>query len=363
MADGFEQAALAFDRDMGNAPSRASGGGMSERQSAPEPIFGHSDAHENDVLAGGDNTLTPEEKAAARKPRKEEIEDDEQFDPMSLLDEEADDELDPDADEGEGDDDEGDDDEGDELLDQKVTVMVDGEEQEVNVREALNGYIRTQTWHKRMNELDSVKKDLASHASRVVEDRQRADILLSEAEQVMSEFLPAEPDWDKLFAEDPANARRLQKNYEALKGKVTEIREKRLKAQKEQAERDLQETIAYSKEEFQKFAAITKWKNKEEMEKDITSMRKTAMTAGFSEEEIRNVHDSRMLNLLRKASKFDRMMAARPKPAKTTKTPVTPGAGSKRTAHKGIIGAQKKLAKTGSVEDAAAVFGQIINRR
>ena len=363
MADGFEQAALAFDRDMGNASARPSGGGMSERQSAPEPIFGHSDSHETDILAGGDDKPTPEE-IEARRSKRQPVEE-EEFDPMSLLDEENDDEgQDPDEGEQEGDgEDDEDGDEDAELFDQKVAVMVDGEEQEVSVREALNGYIRTQTWHKRMNELDDVKKELGSHAARVVEDRQRADALLSEAEQVMQEFLPPEPDWDKLFAEDPANARRLQKNYESLKGKVTEIREKRLKAQKEQAERDLEETVAYSKQEFQKFAAITKWRNKEEMEKDINSMRKTALSAGFSEGEIRNVHDSRMLNLLRKASKFDRMMAARPKPSKTTKTPVTPGAGSKRTAHKGIIGAQKKLAKTGSIEDAAAVFGQIINRR
>lgn len=134
MADGFEQAALAFDRDMGNAPSRASGGGMSERQSAPEPIFGHSDAHENDVLAGGDDKPTPEE-IEARRSKRQSVEDEEEFDPVSLLDEENDDEgQDPDEGEQEGDgegDEDGDEDA--ELFDQKVSVMVDGEEQELSL--------------------------------------------------------------------------------------------------------------------------------------------------------------------------------------------------------------------------------------
>lgn len=362
MADGFEQAEITFGRDMGGEARSSSPSDISERKVAPEPIFGNSDSHENDLVAGGDNEPYPKSERKAKKAKEDDEEDEFALDGDP---EDADDGSDPEDADDDSDPEDADDEDSDEkeFLNQKVTVNIDGEPQEVDLREALNGYIRTQTWHRRMNEVDSARKEVVAHAERVVEDRQRADILLSEAEQLMAEFIPQEPDWDKLFAEDPANARRLQKNYEKLHEKLAEIRNKRSAASKEQAEKDVQDTIRYSKEEFQKFANTAKWRNKEEMEKDISSMRRTALSTGFTEEELRNVHDSRMLNILRKASKYDRMMATKPKPAAPSKMPVTPGAGSKSTAHKGLTGAQKKLASTGSIEDAAAVFGQIIKRR
>jgi len=73
-----------------------------------------------------------------------------------------------------------------------------------------------------------------------------------------------------------------------------------------------------------------------------------------------------MLNVLLKASKYDRMMAARPKPVvRPQGKPIPPGAGSAkaRTAQKGVTSAMKRLNRTGSMEDAAVVFDQIIARR
>ena len=50
--------------------------------------------------------------------------------------------------------------------------------------------------------------------------------------------------------------------------------------------------------------------DKPALEKEIASMRRTAFAAGFSEQEVATVYDPRMLGILRKASKYDRMMAA-----------------------------------------------------
>jgi hypothetical protein len=95
-------------------------------------------------------------------------------------------------------------------------------------------------------------------------------------------------------------------------------------------------------------------------------MRRTGLTAGFTEEELSQVYDSRMLQVLLKASKYDRMMAAKPKPVvRPQGKPITPGAGSakSRTAQSGVTSAMKRLNKTGSIDDAAVVFDQIIARR
>jgi hypothetical protein len=95
-------------------------------------------------------------------------------------------------------------------------------------------------------------------------------------------------------------------------------------------------------------------------------MRRTALSQGFSEDEISQVYDSRMLQVLLKASKYDRMMASRPKPVVNLKgkRPVPSGGGSARArpAQKGLSTAMKRLNQTGKIEDAALVFDNIIRR-
>lgn len=359
MADGIQDAADAFARDMGG--SAPSGGGINERSPTPELIFGNSDDHEDDLVAGGDNVETDEEIAArkaeekrARQPEKDD-DDDGGFDPFAVLDDDEDDE-DDDPDKRDDDDNE-----DDEEMSRIFKVMVDGEEEEMTLREALEGGIRTKTFHKRMNDIDNIRNEVTAFAHKVVEDRQQVDNMLAEAEEILSGLLPEEPDWDKLFAEDPKSARELQKQYDNYRGKITDIRKKREDRQKEENEKRIKEDAEFAKSEFPKFAAKAKWRNQKHMQKDLKSMRKTALAIGFNDEEIGNVLDHRMLEVLLKASKYDRMMAARPRAVRKGKTPVNPGAGSGSTARRGIAGAQKRLAQTGSIDDATSVFAEIIN--
>jgi hypothetical protein len=360
MSDAIERAANAFDVAMGNAaPAKANG---EARDLPPEPIFGNSNDIENDLQAGGDDEPDPKPKKARKAEREEEVIEREADDD---LDEEVDPDADDDDEDGDADEQDADDDDeedvDEELLNRQFRVMVDGEEVEVPLREALDGYIRTQTFHRRLNKLSEVEAGLRQHAAKIVEDRSTYDTMLAEAEEVLQAVIPAEPDWDKLFQEDPKGARELQKQDDGLKSRVAEIREKRAKASRDQAEKDRREQIEFAQKEFPKFAAYAKWRDRKEMDKDLSSMKRTASAAGFSDQEQAEVLDSRMLMILHKASKYDRMMAARPKAVKNGKIPVNPGAGSNRTARRGVIGAQKKLARSGSIDDATDVFAKILN--
>jgi hypothetical protein len=106
------------------------------------------------------------------------------------------------------------------------------------------------------------------------------------------------------------------------------------------------------------------WTDPKRRAKDLQSMRRTGLSAGFGEEELSQVYDSRMLQILLKASKFDRMMAAKPKPIvrQPQGKPIPPGAGSARTrtAQRGATSAMKRLNRSGSIEDAAVVFDQFL---
>ena len=124
---------------------------------------------------------------------------------------------------------------------------------------------------------------------------------------------------------------------------------------------------AFAQEESTKFEQSNRknWSDPKKKAKDLDSMRRTGLASGFNEEELSQVYDSRMLTVLLKASKYDRMMANKPKPvARIQAKPIPPGAGSvrQRQDKNSVSTAMKRLNRTGSMEDAAVVFDQLIRR-
>ena len=189
-----------------------------------------------------------------------------------------------------------------------------------------------------------------------------------EIEAHLNALIPQEPNWDEEFQKNPARARELQKYYEQVKGFRQTMRDKMTEATKKQQESDIAQTNAFAEAESRKFdqANSKNWATDPKKKgKDLQAMRRTALTSGFSEDEISQVYDSRMLMVLLKASKYDRMMAAKPKPIPNVRNkPIAPGTGSakSRTVQRGVSSAMKRLNRSGSIEDAAVVMDEIIRR-
>lgn len=385
--NGLEQAANAFSAVISADPNKGTrSSAKSDQPSAPDgavfPNLGQLEVDdESPAKGGGDGMKDPP--VRTKEPTDDEILYGEEEEPKAGTGdtgkEDGDDSEGDDAEQG-GDDDAGDDDgdasgaEGDgeeeaALLAKKVEVTVDGEPQEVTIREALDGYIRTQTFHARLNQLEDAKKIVRRAAADAVQNFEVSKNLVAEMEEHMAKLIPPEPDWDAEFAKDAAKARDLQKYYQQAATFREGLRKRMAEAKKVQDEAAAKQTAAFVEEESQKFdnANRKQWTDPKRKAKDLQSMRKTALAQGFTEEEISQVYDSRMLTILLKASKYDRMMAARPKPVVRPqgRQPVAPGGGSakQRTARKGVNTAMRNLNRTGSVGDAAVVFDQIIAGR
>lgn len=373
--EALDKAAAAFDASMGNRPSPTpkseGGGGKRPTENMFENLGEFVDG--GDGPAGGDHLPNPTKSKKTPydyQPDEDSGDDDSPDegggdDTEFETDEDGNVILDDDGNpvEKEGGEkpkkDEGDDDDDEDEL---VTVVVEGEEVEVPLKEALDGYVRMETFHRRLSKLDEIQTVVVAEGQKVLADREKLIAGFAELEEQMAALLPIEPDWDKLYAEDPKKARELEKQYKDVKAQIEGVKAKKAEAAEELQKEKAAQTVEYAKKEFNKFAAIAKWSNRNDMQKDLQSMKRTAETAGFTPEEYGQVYDSRMLNILRKASKYDRMMAARPKPVqKNGRTdPTTQGAGRTRTAPKGIDRAQKRLNQTGSIDDAAAVFARLI---
>ena len=352
----LEQAASAFDIAIGNSepatPARTNGA----NESRPvEQMFGGIGELEVDedspAEGGGDHLDRPKRKAP------EPVEDDE-VDPDAEIDPDAD----PDAEgeeEGEEEAEAKKDDEDEEFYE----VIIDGEKKEVGLQEALNGYIRQETFHQRLNELNDVKQAMRTEAQELIGDRRKYIAKIEELDKHIELLVPAEPDWDAEYKADPIKARALQKKYDEFNQTRQLLRAEKEKVSKEQQDRDAEATAEYTKLENAKISRNNPtWKDPAVMQRDLNMMADTAQKVGFSLEEVQGVRDSRMVAILLKAAKWDKLQGDRPKPVRRGARPVKQGAGSTRTAPK-VNTAMKQLSKTGSVEDAANVFSGIINPR
>jgi hypothetical protein len=244
-------------------------------------------------------------------------------------------------------------------------VTVDGATEIVPLEEALKGYIREATFQKRMNQVDLARQAIEHEAGNVGQARDAYGQKLQYLDRLIAEMTPPEPDWDKEFAADPHAAHVKQKTYAEIYQKRHWIDSELHRAAHEtQAEYD-RRSKDYAVKEFTQFVADAKIPDEKALTETLTLMRAYGRKEGFSERELAETYDRRMLRVLRKAALYDQGQAQTPKPVQPGKgrtlipgvaTPATSGNGTRRH----IDEAQSKLAKSGRIDDAAQVMARLI---
>lgn len=373
--DSLDKAAEAFDVELGNSSSRVvnDDGGKGIPIESMFDNLGQLEIDEGSPAEGGGDRLpvdTGSRKQKSEKPEKAGDDEEDEFERLRRIADGEDEDADPDADpetDADADPDAEENDDDDAPSKDVYEVTVDGEKKEVSLEEALNGYIRTETFHQRLNELDSVRQALRAEAGKVLENRQTYAKKIEELDQVISQLIPKEPDWDAEYAKNPVTARALQKQYEQLNTLRAAAAEQKQKAIQENTKEEQEAFLEYRQEEAMKvMRQFPNWKDDKIMERDLRDMKATATAAKFTDEEWKQIYDHRMFAVLMKAAKYDRIMnRAPPKPVKKQSgKPVNSGAGrgDSRTAPKGgNRAAEQQLAKTGTVEAAANVFAKLLN--
>ena len=245
----------------------------------------------------------------------------------------------------------------------RYKIQVDGEEREVSLNEALRGYQREETFNHRMGKMVEVAKAIDQRGSEATQARDAYILLCQNQEQEFAALIPPEPNWDQLYKDNPHAAHQLESNYRAVYATLNSIRSRRAQAMQEAWNDNSRRTADYARTEFNKFCAKNKLANQTEVDATISAMRRTAMEAGFSEDEIGTTYDERMLTILNKAAKYDKMRASKPFPAQPERgSALAPGAAPRigNGAGRSMSDAQRRLASSGRVDDAAAVMAQLI---
>lgn len=378
---GMSDAREAFQSAMDSETPSRSKGAKPEREKPANVDFGElfpqreMDRREREgALDEGDPQLVKQARDAARQ-RGEKVlgetrtpiegsDADDDDEPELPLGEDEDDEDDITPDDDEEGDDEGPNNDLD--LSAIVEVTIDGQPAQISLEEAVRGYIRTETFHKRLGELQQgvqglqqARTELDGHRQSLLE---RAEAL----EAYATAFMPQEPDWDAVYAQDPTEGAKLERKWRTFQGQLAALREQREATQVELQQNQMRNVHQFAQANRVKMMqAHPEWTNEKVWARDHDSMRRTARAEGYSDEEINQLYDARGVNVLLKASKWDRMMATKPKPVKNGfGTPAkTNGATPRknRDVSRSFDRAEKRLSRVGTVEAAAGVFERILD--
>ena len=255
-----------------------------------------------------------------------------------------------------------------EAEDAQYEITVDGETHHVTLGEMRDGYIRTSTFHSRLNKVNEHRAVVEQENQRVGQLRDLYINGLTALDYDISQLAPPEPDWDKEFELNPQAAHRKQKEFQTYYNKLNQIRGYRAWAQQNAREEHDRASAKYATEQFSQFVADHQKVIKDEpsLRRVIGGMRKTALAEGFLEHEVAGVYDKRMLNVLYKAWMYDQGMAVRPQAQAALPGPrqaLAPGSARPLNGSAGrrnVDEAQRQLARTGKMEDATNFFQRLL---
>lgn len=246
----------------------------------------------------------------------------------------------------------------------KVKVKVDGQEIETTLDEVLKGYSRTQDYTRKTQEVAEQRKAAEAEKASLAGERARAAEYLRLLEQTIQDATPKEPDWQALLAEDPAKYAAERLAWDAHHKEMAELRKQREVADAQVAQDIAQRYQATLDSEREKLvAAIPEWKDTEVAKADKSKLRDYASKAGFSDDDLNQVSDHRLMVMLRKAMLWDEAQAKKPAiQARIEKVKTaTPGpAASAKTPVSDSTRALQRLVKTGKQQDAAAFFETLL---
>jgi hypothetical protein len=312
------------------------------------------------ILSGDTGKQTPERHAADESPADDQAE---ALDASETEDETLADEASADDEEATANDEDAD--EASDPQDQLVTVVIDGKEQQIPLKEAVAGYQRQADYSRKTMAVSEMRKQVEAEANQIQQERAQYAQLLGALQQQLQETVQREPDWERLYAEDPLEYVRqkdlYRENQERFQAASAE--QQRVMSMMQQSQvQQLKEVVKQGREQLSD--KIPAWKDTARWEQDRVKLRSYAQKElGYGEEEVSQVYDPRAVVALYKAMRFDEIMAKRPAPnAQTGPKPMRAGspqtAPARRTSE--ITRQKQRLAQTGSVKDAAKLFESLI---
>ena len=239
-------------------------------------------------------------------------------------------------------------------------IKVNGQEVPVTLDELKAGYSRQSDYTQKTMQIAEERKSLEA-------DRQNLQALINDYQNALQSPMPAmeppvRPD-AKLWDEDPIEAMRQTELYrQKMEDFQAESAKHQHLQQQAMAEKQKQMQEALNQQQVALKERIPEWQNEETATKEKAEIRRFGLSMGFTENELAQIYDSRAVQVLRDAMRYNQLQTKRGKvkqaPQGKSLAPGTPTPGEPQQLRKGK--AMKRLAETGHIKDAKAVFEQIL---
>lgn len=277
-------------------------------------------------------------------------------------------EEDEDGDEDEDADEEGDDDDDGEIdLNKKVTVTVDGEELEVPLSEVIAGYTKDADYRQKTAALAADREEFQEFAVEVYQNSKVYTEKLQGWIDMTEALKPTQADWDSLKHSNPNLYIQTKEQWDAIEGKISEAKSEKAKAEGVQNALQARQYADWVEAENNKLVEkIPALRNPKKAAAFRQAIMAYGKATGYTKEELsQGAVDHRDIMTLYKASRYDEIMASRKsgqRPAKgaprVSEASSQPRSVSKRStdARKNLRNADRRLERSGSVDDAAMAF-------
>ena len=247
------------------------------------------------------------------------------------------------------------------------TIKVDGEEITVTLDELRNGYSRQSDYTRKAQALAEQRRAAEQELAQARAEREHYQRTLQQLQQQVMAQQEKEPDWDRLYQENPVEATRLERQWRVRKEQQAKLYQEQYRVaalqQQEQAEQ-MRRTVEENRARLTE--VIPEWKDPNVAAQERTALRDFLMETGFGEGEISQIYDHRAVALARDAMRYRQQQqkreSLRPTPSKKgPKTAAPRAAATPAEAQRKSTRAQKqRLQQTGSIDDAAAVLVNMI---
>ena len=239
------------------------------------------------------------------------------------------------------------------------TVKVNGEDKQVTLDEALNGYSRQADYTRKSQELAASKKDFEDEREAVLQERATYASLLPQLQNALMVDDEPEPDWDKEFADNPMQASRLKYEWDKKRDlkyqKLQAIQNEQQRLQSDLYEEQNRAIEELRVEETSKLPdLIPEWKDNSTFSKEKGEIKEYLMNEGITEEEIMALTMAKHIQLIRKAWLYDKGVAKTKKTRAQTGKTVSSGSSQKTPVKKSKAtrNAQERLQSSGRLDDA-----------
>ena len=270
-------------------------------------------------------------------------------DDLDEVDEFADEEADEEQSEGEG---------------ATYRVLVDGKEMQIPLDELLSGYQRGSSFTQKSQALADERNAFADQQTALGQERQTYASVLQQLRQQMESAAQPNIDWDTLERQDPLQYLKLKQMERDRGEQIQAVQEEQVRMQQllqGQQSEELEQRL--SQERTMVLEKIPEWSDSDLQADEQRKLLEYGKTLGFSDEELGQIYDHRALIALRDAWRYNQLTNGEKVQAAKSKIG-SAKAGNKETSQRVRSRKQKamrqKLRTTGKVDDAAALFGELL---